>query len=152
MDHKVYALQGSAGLASSPWPKFHCNPQTTGRFGFAPAISRQPSHVVFSEGATGRIAVDVTGVPAPSLQWFFGGLPIPGQTQSVFSIPAATRAAEGSYTLVASNGTGKVTSTIPAVVSNVDPQSFVGLQWDNVTGGAVSLGVPERAYRTTVAP
>ena len=30
-DYKLYAIQGSAGLASSPWPKFSANNQNTGR-------------------------------------------------------------------------------------------------------------------------
>ncbi len=141
-DGKVYALSSSSvgGLARSSWPKFLCNAQNTGQRRFAPTFLQQPSRVVLPEGAPGQITMNVAGVPQPGLTWYLNGQPIPGATQATLTIPSVTRAAEGLYTLVASNSVGQVTSEpIPAVVSNVDPLSFVGLKWEGGSGRPVSL-------------
>ncbi len=139
-DGKVYALQASGGLADTPWPKFHQNAQNTGHGPFAPRVLDQPSWMVLKEGAAGRIAFRVAGQPPPSFQWLFNGQPIPGATQATLTIPSVTRADEGAYTVVASNRLGQVTSDpIRALVSNVDPQSFVGLKWEGGSVGPVSL-------------
>ncbi len=140
-DGSIYALQGSSGLADSPWPKFHQNARNTGRQRvIAPVVLRQPSRVVLKEGGTGKIAVKVSGEPVPALRWFFHGEPIPGATEATLTIPSVTRPDEGIYTLVASNAVGQVTSQpILALVSNVDPLSFVGLRWEGENAGPVSL-------------
>ncbi len=142
-DGSFYALESSSlgGLADSPWPKFRQNAQNSGQhLPFAPKILWQPSQALLREGATCQIGVEVAGLPAPSLLWFFNGQPISGATQATLTLLSVTRAAEGLYTLVASNRLGQVTSQpIPAVVSNVDPQSFIGLKWEGGSGGPVSL-------------
>ena len=127
-------------MANSPWPKFRQNARNTGQLVLAPIVLGQPSHVVLSEGATGKIALRVVGAPLPALQWLFNGQPVPGATQATLTIPSVTRADEGLYTVIASNALGQATSgPIPAVVSNVDPLSFVGLKWEGGNVGTVGL-------------
>ena len=139
-DRSVYAIAGSARLADSPWPKFQHDLQNTGRHGSPPTVLRQPSRVVLREGAPGEITVKVAGTPTPELHWLFNDQPIPGATTTNLIIPSVTRADEGLYTVLASNMVGQVVSRpIPAVVSNVDPQSFVGLKWEGGNAGPLSL-------------
>jgi outer membrane protein assembly factor BamB len=139
-DHQVYALQGSSGLANTPWPKFRQNAQNDGHIRFAPLMLRQPSRVVLNEGSRGQITAKASGVPRPTLSWLSNGLPIAGADQATLTIPSVSRAAEGLYTLVASNALGLVTSKpIVVLVSNVKPQQWIGLKWQGGTNGLVTL-------------
>jgi hypothetical protein len=147
-DGKVYALCSSSvgGLAQSPWPKFRCNAQNTGRWtGQAPAIEKQPRLAVLKEGQECRITVQVSGIPAPQVQWFFNGAALPGDTNATLILPAVTRALEGTYWLVASNALGQATSApIVAVVSNVDPERFVALRWPGHADSGLALESTDR--------
>jgi hypothetical protein len=101
---------------------------------------RQPSWVVLRQGAPGQIAVEVNAAPIPTFRWLFNGQPIPGVTSARLTIPSVTRAHGGSYTVVASNAVGQVTSDpIRAVVSNVEPLLFVGLKWEGGNAGPLNL-------------
>jgi hypothetical protein len=147
-DYKVYALCSSSvgGLAQSPWPKFRCNAQNTGRrLGQAPGIEKQPLLAVLKEGQEGRITVQVSGGPVPQVQWFFNGAALRGDTNATLILPAVARGLEGTYWLVASNALGQATSApIVAVVSNVDPERFVELRWPSHADGALTLQSTDR--------
>ncbi len=142
-DGKVYALGSSSvgGLARSPWPKFRHDAQNTGRCPGQPAgIEQQPKRVVLKEGREGRITVEVSGNPAPQMQWFSNGSAIHDGTNATLILPAVGRAMEGRYWLAASNGLGQATSApISVVVSNVDPESYLRLKWEGGPAGPVSL-------------
>src|ERR1035437_2762156 len=78
-------------------------------------------------------------------QWYSNSVVIPGGTNATLILPAVTRAMEGIYWLAASNTLGQATSApITAVVSNVDPERFVGLQWPGHTGSGLSLESTDR--------
>jgi outer membrane protein assembly factor BamB len=144
---KVYALCSSSvgGLAQSPWPKFHANAQNTGRCGQPPAIAKQLGLAVLKEGQEARLTVQVSGDPAPQVQWFFNGAALPGDTNATLILPAVTRALEGTYLLVASNTAGQATSApIAAVVSNVDPERFVALHWPGHADSGLALESTDR--------
>jgi hypothetical protein len=147
-DGKVYALCSSSvgGLAQSPWPKFRCNAQNTGRWtAQPPGIEKQPTLAVLNEGQEGQITVQVSGNPAPQVQWFFNDAALPGDTNATLILPAVTRALEGIYLLVASNALGQATSApIVAVVSNVDPERFVALRWPGHADSGLSLESTDR--------
>ena len=147
-DGKVYALCSSSvgGLARSPWPKFRHDAQNTGRWtAQPPGIERQPSLAVLKEGQEGRITVRVSGQPAPQVQWFFNGATVLAGTSATLILAAVTRAMEGTYLLVASNALGQATSApIVAVVSNVDPERFVGLRWPGREGSGLTLESSDR--------
>jgi len=56
-----------------------------------------------------------------------------------------TRALEGTYWLLASNAVGQATSApIVAVVSNVDPERFVGLRWAGHADSGLTLESTDR--------
>ena len=96
-----------------------------------PSIDTPSSPIILKEGIQNEIPALVSGQPTPQIQWFFNGAAISGGTNATLILPAVTRAQEGTYWLVASNTLGQATSAtvIAAVVSNVDPERFVGLRW-----------------------
>jgi hypothetical protein len=146
LDGKVYALCSSSvgGLAQSPWPKFLHDAQNTGRCQ-PPGIEKQPRLAVLKEGQEGRITVQVSGNPAPQVQWFFNGAALPGDTNATLILAAVTRALEGTYWLVASNALGQATSApIAAVVSNVEPERFVALRWPGHADSGLALESTDR--------
>ncbi len=151
-DGKLYALYSSSvgGLAQSPWPKFRGNAQNTGRvtgpsIDIPPSIDTQSSPAILKEGNQNEITALVSGQPAPQVQWFFNGAAIPGGAYATLILPAATRAQEGTYWLIVSNALGQATSApIAAVVSNVDPGRFVGLQWPGKIDSGLSLESTDR--------
>jgi hypothetical protein len=74
----------------------------------------------------------VTGHPAPTRQWFFAGLEIPGATNGYYEIPNVQPFHAATLTLVASNLFGVVTSN---VVLEVEPLQLYGADDQAVTVG-----------------
>ena len=87
----------------------------------APAIAAAPSSQTISPGSTVVFFAAATGTPAPSLQWQRNGTPIPGATQSTLVLTAATAAQAGTYTCVATNSAGTVTSTAATLTVSANP-------------------------------
>jgi hypothetical protein len=80
-----------------------------------PQITAQPAATTIVAGQNGRLTATVTG-PGVSLQWRLNGTAIPGATNATLVLSGVTTAQGGTYTLVASNAGGSVTSD-PVVVS-----------------------------------
>jgi len=105
----------------------------------APTIVTQPAATqTVMGGASVSFTVVVTGAPAPTYQWYKDGGLIAGATSATHTIAAAQLADAGSYTVVATNSEGSVTSTA-SVLTVKDPagnpvvaQGFAR----EVTGGA----------------
>jgi hypothetical protein len=81
-----------------------------------PQITAQPAATTIVAGQNGRLTATVTG-PGVSLQWRLNGTDIPGATNAALVLSGVTTAQGGTYTLVASNAGGSVTSD--AVVVSV---------------------------------
>jgi len=77
-----------------------------------PNIIGQPANQSASFGQPASFTVAATGIPDPTYQWYQNGLPISGATAATYSIGSAVRTNGGSYTVVASNGSGSVTSIV----------------------------------------
>lgn len=77
--------------------------------GVPPAFSLQPVSVTVATGSTASLSAAASG--APSYQWQLNNVNISGATNSTLLIPNATAANQGSYTAVATNGNGSVTSS-----------------------------------------
>ncbi|MHC1766378.1 MAG: PQQ-binding-like beta-propeller repeat protein [Verrucomicrobiia bacterium] len=119
----LYAVETSStgGLADSPWPKhFGNNRNTNQKSSYAPRLERRPAAMVILVGESAMFSARIPGSPLPAFQWYFNDQPIPGATNTSFTITSVADADAGRYVLTASNHLGTVT-TEPAtlLVNNV---------------------------------
>jgi hypothetical protein len=75
-----------------------------------PSITVQPVSGSVMIGESILLSVEVSGEPAPALQWRKDGNPIKGATSSTLAIPGAAPSDAGSYDVVASNASGSAES------------------------------------------
>ncbi|HKX28288.1 MAG TPA: pectinesterase family protein, partial [Blastocatellia bacterium] len=110
---------GPASLAAVP---------VTGAPSLSPVkLLKQPvGQTVFARN-TVAFSVTAQGVPSPSYQWFKDGAPIPGATSPTLVMTAVQPAASGSYTAVAANLVGSVTSK-PARLAVFMPGDLIAQQ------------------------
>src|ERR1035437_3041664 len=117
----------------------------------APVFNSQPASLVVLAGSTVSFTAVAAGTAPISYQWNKNSAPIPGATSSTLTLTNIQVAADGSYTLTASNSVGSVTSdpaqltvtlSVPVVNSAYNLTGFGRL----TTGGGV---IPETdpAYR-----
>jgi hypothetical protein len=94
--------------------------------GSAPFIVQHPQPVTVCEGSPATLSVSANGVLPFIFQWYRNGAAIPGASQNVYNIAAATQSDAGSYTCVATNGAGTTTSQ-PATIT-VNAPALVELE------------------------
>lgn len=113
-----------------------------------PTISGLSNLAVYA-GTDVTLSATVGGVPAPALQWLKEGVELPGETAATLTLLAASPAASGVYSLVASNVAGVVTNSLTLTVSAGDlaplitgptPQTVVA--GGTATFAATVLGLP----------
>ncbi len=85
----------------------------------APAITAQPQSETVTVPATATFTVTATGNPTPTYQWYVGITAIPNATSASYTTPATTIAMNGnSYTVIATNSMGSVTSNAASLTVN----------------------------------
>lgn len=84
----------------------------------APNIITQPVGQTVSHGQAANFAVGATGIPAPVYQWFKNGSPIVGATNATFAVASPVRTDAGTYSVIASNSAGTVTSSSVTLTYN----------------------------------
>ncbi len=100
----------------------------------APVITTQPASQIVTVGAAVELVATAAGAPLPTLQWRKNGVAIPGATNAILALPAATAADAGSYSVVATNAAGSTASTAAALavsaavprLTNVSTRAFAG--------------------------
>jgi pectin methylesterase-like acyl-CoA thioesterase len=85
----------------------------------APNVTSQPTNQTAGGGQSVSFTATATGVPNPSYQWLFNGSPISGATSATYNIAAAQATNAGSYSVVADNGSGSVTSIVATLTYNL---------------------------------
>ncbi len=94
----------------------------------APKFGRGLYSRVWLEGGEQVVRVSITGVPTPTLQWYFNGQPISGATNATLSIASVKATDGGVYTVAASNAVGQAISRpILVFVSNVASARYPGI-------------------------
>ncbi len=116
-----------------------------------PVITTQPVSQLVADGAAARFTVGVSG--SASLQWRKNGYNIPGATAPSLSFSSVSSSNVGSYTVVATNSAGSVTSTAadlviagPPVITS-QPQSRAVFIRSNVTFSVSAVGSPAPKYQ-----
>lgn len=97
----------------------------TGASSVAPGFSGQPMNAVVTAGGVGTLVANVTGTPAPSLQWLRNGQVISGATSASFNKTNIGPADAGLYSLRATNTAGEAISNL-AILGVQTNELFVG--------------------------
>jgi predicted outer membrane repeat protein len=113
----------------------------------APTFALQPVGEITNIGTTVQFQAVATGFPAPSYQWQFNGAYLAGATTSELTLIGTTANEAGSYSILASNVFGAVTSQIAVLVLEqtnltsvieVQPRNQVVLAGTNVVFSVTS--------------
>ncbi|HVY68652.1 MAG TPA: immunoglobulin domain-containing protein [Verrucomicrobiae bacterium] len=117
-----------------------------------PSIAIQPAGSTVSAGVAADFTVSASGIPAPTYQWRFNGVNIPGATSATNSIASVTAQNAGLYDVVVANSVGFVTSVVARLVVGLpmtNPsfetdlfQAWPGYIADNNPGSANAPGGP----------
>ncbi|MBL9208888.1 MAG: immunoglobulin domain-containing protein [Opitutaceae bacterium] len=122
-----------------------------GAGGTAPAFTAHPASQTVTAGANVTLTVTATGSPTPTLQWQKNGGAIAGQTGPSLILSSVTTGDAGSYTCVATNASGSVTSNAATLTVNAaavmpsfttHPASQTVTAGANVTFTATATGSP----------
>jgi uncharacterized protein YjdB len=82
----------------------------------APLVLTHPAGMTATAGQNVTLSAQFAATPSPSLQWSRNGTAIPGATGSTLNLGNVRGGDAGSYTVTATNASGRVTSN-PAVVT-----------------------------------
>jgi N-acetyl-anhydromuramyl-L-alanine amidase AmpD len=108
----------------------------------APVMTSQPQSLTVTQAANATFSAAASGNPVPGYQWRFGGAAIAGATGAAYTRTNAQPGDAGSYSVVASNLTGGVTSSIVVLTVLVPPA--INLQPQSQTtnqGGTASFSI-----------
>ncbi|MEI8088084.1 MAG: immunoglobulin domain-containing protein [Opitutaceae bacterium] len=121
-----------------------------------PVITAQPSSQTVSVGANVTFSLSATGSPSPVLQWKKNGLIISGQTNTTLTLTNIQTSDQGSYTCVATNLVGSVTSSTASLSINsvadapvitAQPVSITASVGTAATLSVVATGSPSYQWR-----
>ncbi|MGC4072552.1 MAG: pectinesterase family protein [Nibricoccus sp.] len=126
---------------------------TTWTPALAPVIITQPVGGSATVGQATSLTVAATGAPAPTYQWKKNGTDIAGATNATYTIASPAAGDAGSYTVVVTNTTSSVTSSVATLtVSSVpvittQPASISGAIGQSASFTVVATGVPTPTYQ-----
>lgn len=119
----------------------------------APVITVPPADRIVATNAPVSFSVVVCG-PAPfSYQWQFNGTNLPGATNPVLTLPGATLADAGDYTVVVSNTAGWVVSPPARLIVQYPPiivqppENLVRVQYETAVFTVTAQGTPPLFYQ-----
>jgi hypothetical protein len=118
------AVTATCGTVTSSAVQLTVNPLTT--------ISTQPVSTNLCEGSSLSLSVLASGTSPMSYQWNYNGTAITGATSSIYTDPTTVVSESGSYTVTVTGGCSVLTSSVAAVVINLNtaitaqPVSYTG--------------------------
>ena len=87
----------------------------------APAFTTQPASQTVTVGTAATFTAAASGTPVPTYQWKKDGTTISGATSASYNIASTAMTDAGSYTVVATNAAGSVTSAAATLTVNAAP-------------------------------
>jgi hypothetical protein len=100
----------------------------------APSFLVQPQNQTVTAGSAANLSAVVAGSLPMSLQWWFNGNQLTGQTNGVLSLNDVSKADAGPYSLVAMNSAGSATSSV-AVLTVTPAPTLVQIGNASLAGG-----------------
>jgi len=88
-----------------------------------PIITTQPTNLLVLLGSEASFGVSATGTARIHYQWRFNGINLLNATNSSYAVPSVTTNQAGSYSVVATNAAGVVTSSNAALTVVVSPKN-----------------------------
>ena len=102
---------------------------------FAPVITsvNEPADRAVVQNRSTTLTVAGDGSPRPTIQWYVDDIPIPGATESTYTIPVMSELSAGVYKAILSNEFGSASSREANVtyVADTQPPVVVGVSADN---------------------
>lgn len=120
-----------------------------------PSITAQPQNVTVTNGADATFAVTAAGTAPLSYRWYKGSAGIQAATGSSYTVSAASTNDIGGYSVVITNASGSVTSSVATLTVLVPPVILTQPLSVTVTNGAsanftvVATGLPAPTYQWT---
>jgi hypothetical protein len=115
----------------------------------SPAINNQPTNQRVCSGGTLTLTVSANYVT--SFQWNLKGVAIPGATNATYSVPNASPANNGNYSVTVTNALGSVTSTVASVIVGssitANPTSLSVFATQTATFSVAATGLSPFAYQ-----
>ena len=108
----------------------------------APKFTLSLSNISIVAGGTAQFEAHAAGYPAPVLAWRFKDALIPGQTNSILTLPRVTTSQAGQYEVIASNAVGVATNSALLTVRPKPDLRITEVQ----SSEAPSPGVPTRDW------
>jgi uncharacterized repeat protein (TIGR01451 family) len=119
----------------------------------APVFTLQPVGQTVGAGATIAFTAAASGTPSPSYQWLRNAVYLPGQNAPTLTLSGVTPANNGTYTVIATNAAGSVTSSAAVLTVNARPAVSTQPLSQTVKVGAtvtlkvVATGTPAPTYQ-----
>jgi Immunoglobulin I-set domain len=114
-----------------------------------PSITTQPTNQRICSGGT--LTLSVIASNATSYQWNLNATAISGATNATYSVPGATSANNGNYTVTVTNALTSVTSSVATVVVGssitTDPSSLSIAATQTATFSVVATGLSPFTYQ-----
>lgn len=141
---KIKAWRGPNKTQQGGNPTFDYIINVAAASGSAPVITDQPDSLTVAVGGSALFTLDGTADPDPTFQWRKDGVPISGATESELSIASVSESDAGDYTVVVTNPSGSVTSSVATLTVNPAAAVTISAQPSSVNpvaGGTASMSV-----------
>lgn len=116
-----------------------------------PFITRQPLSQIVTPGSSVTFAGNAIGYQPLHWQWLFNGQPISWGTNSSLALTALTLAQAGAYSVIVTNASGSVTSSVAMLTVQQTQTRFVWQNSSNPTPPYTSWATAAKAIQDAVA-